>query len=127
MQITIEKAPSYDIYVRQSNDLVAPMIDALMKHEIDTVGRIAERSAELMRNVMLEAGLEYHTPMTQKVIQSIRSIRSKHRIPVYYTFDAGPNLILLTLDKHVDQVMKLLPDVKIQVSGVGGGISDADL
>lgn len=127
MQITVEKAPSYDIYVNQSNELVAPMISALEKHDIDTVGRISERSAELMRNVMLEAGLEYHTPATQKVIQSVHSIRSKHKIPVYYTFDAGPNLILLTLDKHVEQVIKLLPDIEIQVSGVGGGIIDANL
>lgn len=127
MQITVEKALSYDIYVRESNALVEPMIEGLKNHEIDTVGRIAERSAELMRNVMLEAGIEYNTPMTQKLIQKVRSIRSKYRIPVFYTFDAGPNLILLTLEKHVDQIIKLLPDVKIQVSGVGGGISDADL
>ncbi|MFA5485600.1 MAG: diphosphomevalonate decarboxylase [Bacilli bacterium] len=127
MQITVEKAPSYDIYVRESNALVEPMIEGLKKYEIDTVGRIAERSAELMRNVMLEAGIEYHTPTTQKLIQKVRSMRSKHRIPVFYTFDAGPNLIILTLEKHVEQIIKLLPDVKIQVSGVGGGISDADL
>lgn len=125
MQITVEKAPSYALYVRQSNELVAPMIDALQKHEIDTVGRLAERSAELMRNVMLEAGIEYQTPATQKLIQTIKAIRSKYKIPVFYTFDAGPNLILLTTDKHVDTIIKLLPDIQIQVSGVGDGISDA--
>ena len=78
-----------------------------------------------MRNVMLEAGLEYHTPKTQQLIQKVKAIRSKHKIPVYYTFDAGPNLILFTLDEYVNKVIRLLPEVKISVSGVGGGITSA--
>lgn len=125
MQLTVEKAASFSVFVQQCEELVEPMIKAINAHEIDTVGKISERSAELMRNVMLEAGIEYHVPETQKLIQTIKAIRSKHHIPVYYTFDAGPNLILLTLAQHVDKVIELLPGIKIEVSGVGGGISDA--
>lgn len=125
MQITIEKAKSYADYVKQSNESVEPLITALKENDIDAVGRIAERAAELMRNVMLEAGLEYHTPKTQQLIQKVKAIRSKHKIPVYYTFDAGPNLILFTLDEYVNEVIRLLPEVKISVSGVGGGITSA--
>ena len=126
MQITVEKSKSYSIYVKESNDLVEPLIEALNAKDIEAVGHISERSAELMRNVMLEAGLEYHTPKTQKLIQTIRSIRSKHKIPVFYTFDAGPNLILFTLEQYVNDIIRLLPDVEIQVSGVGGGITNAN-
>lgn len=125
MQLTVEKAASFSVFVQQCEELVEPMIKAINAQEIDTVGKISERSAELMRNVMLEAGIEYHVPETQKLIQTIKAIRSKHHIPVYYTFDAGPNLILLTLAQHVDKVIELLPGIKIEVSGVGGGISDA--
>ena len=124
MQLTVEKAPSYGLFVQECQDLVDPMIKALKAQEIDTVGKLSERSAELMRNVMLEAGIEYHVPETQKLIQSIKAIRSKHHIPVYYTFDAGPNLILLTLADHVDKIIELIPGIKIEVSGVGGVISD---
>lgn len=124
MQLSVEKSPSYPAYVAQSNALVEPMIAALKTKDIVKVGRLSEQSAELMRNVMLEAGIEYHTDETRKLIQEIHSIREIHEFPVYYTFDAGANLILITLEQYVDRIVSLLPKIKIEVSEVGGGISD---
>lgn len=124
MQLCVEKAKSFAQFAAQSNALVEPMISALTAKDIDEVGELSEQSAELMRNVMLEAGIEYHTPATQKLINTILSIREQHNIPVYYTFDAGPNLILLTTEAYVDKVLALLPNVKTEIGMVGGAISD---
>lgn len=124
MQLSVEKAPSYKAFVEESDSLVSPLTHALIEKDLVKVGTMAERNAEFMRNVMLEAGLEYHTPKTQELIRRIKNIRSQERINVFYTFDAGPNLILLAEESDVNAIIKLLPDYKIEVSKVGGGISD---
>lgn len=124
MQLCAEKSPSFNKYALESNALVPPMIKALQAHDLQRMGELCEQSAEMMRNVMLEAGIEYHVPLTQKIIHDIQSLRAKHHIPVYYTFDAGPNLILFTTDEYVEVVTKHLKDTKIVVSGIGGPISD---
>lgn len=122
MQLSVEKAPSYTSFVRESALLVEPLIDGLIRNDLALVGKIAEENAEFMRNVMLEAGLEYHTPATQALIEKIKNIRKNHNIPMYYTFDAGPNLILLCEQENVDKIVALLNGVDLQVSKVGGPI-----
>lgn len=124
MQLCADKSPSFATFAKESNALVAPMIDALEKRDLDGVGKLSEQSAEMMRNVMLEAGIEYHTPATQKLIHDVRTLRNKYNIPVYYTFDAGPNLILLTTEDHVAAIVDRLPSLQIIPSTIGGAISD---
>lgn len=123
MQLSVEKAPSFANFAEQSNNLVPEMIAALEARDINAVGELSEQSAEMMRNVMLEAGIEYHNKQTQKLINDIHSLRETLNIPVYYTFDAGPNLILLTTAEYVDAVLSHFPNIEVQVSSVGGGIS----
>ncbi len=127
MQLSVEKARSFPSYINKCSSLVAPMIDALEKKDLHAIGKISEQSAELMRNVMLEAGVDYHSPKTQVMINRIHTLQDKYHLPVYYTFDAGPNLILLTTEEYVDQILPHLSDVETIVSKVGGGISDEDI
>ncbi len=127
MQLCVEKAPSFSSFIAKCSELVAPMIEALEKKDLAAIGDLSEQSAELMRNVMLEAGVDYHTPKTQIMINRIHTLREQYNLPVYYTFDAGPNLILLTTAEHVDAILAHLDDVETVVSKVGGGISDENL
>ena len=127
MQLCVEKSRSFPTYVTKCSEMVAPMIEALEKQDLKAIGEISERSAELMRNVMLEAGVDYHTPKTQVMINRIHTLRDKYNLPVYYTFDAGPNLILITTKDYVDEILPHLRDVETVVSKVGGGIIDEDI
>lgn len=127
MKLSVEQAASYASFVENSEKMIPLMIEALKNKDLKTVGTIAEENAESMRNVMLEAGLEYHTPETQRLILKVKRIRSTVNIPVYYTFDAGPNLVLLTEEQYVDDVTALLmPKYEVVASQVGGAISDAN-
>ncbi|HZJ89327.1 MAG TPA: diphosphomevalonate decarboxylase [Bacilli bacterium] len=123
MQICVEKSPSFNNFVREGGHHVELMIDALLRNDLHAVGEIAEQNAELMYNVMLEAGLEYQTEATRKLIEKVKDIRKRKEIPVYYTFDAGPNLILLTEAEYVEDITKLLEGVRLEVSKVGGPFS----
>lgn len=123
MQLCVEKSPSFMSFIKESSRQIEPLIDALIHNDIKTVGEIAEQNAEFMRNVMLEAGLEYQTEKTRKLVETIKEIRKKHNIPVYYTFDAGPNLILLTEENYVEDITKLLEGIRLEVSRVGGPFS----
>jgi diphosphomevalonate decarboxylase len=64
--------------------------------------------------------INYWTDKTVKVIELVNKLRTQG-MPAYFTIDAGPNVKILTLDKHQDKILSELAnieDIQTIVSGV---------
>lgn len=67
--------------------------------------------------------LQYLNPVSEEVKGIVRNLNSKV-VKAGYTFDAGPNAHIITLDKYVEEIMIILSRLKCRmiVSSTGKGI-----
>lgn len=75
--------------------------DAILTRDFDKLSDIVELDSNLMHAVMMTSTppLFYWKPASLDLILNIRQWR-KHGLPVFYTFDAGPNAHLITTEKY---------------------------
>lgn len=98
---------------------------ALQTEDIELLAQVVEQDSDMMHGVMMTStpALHYWQPATLRVMEAVRIWR-KNSWPVFYTVDAGPNVHVLCLSSHVDQVVSGLaqiPDVnQVLVASPGG-------
>ena len=120
MDKTSDDSVYYPAWVKQSAIDMEGMINAINKQSISELGEIAQSNALRMHASLMAVNMWYFEPDTLKVMNYVRD--KQKEIPVYFTMDAGPNVKLLTLKKHVEAIKKDLGDqfelIECQ-SGVG--------
>ena len=99
--------------VDEVRKLIPQIKEAIKKKDIQTTGEILEKDCIYMHAVMMSStpALYYWNSGTMNVIHETLKLR-KEGIPVYFTIDAGPNVHLITEDKHVSTVEEAV--LKIQ-------------
>jgi diphosphomevalonate decarboxylase len=122
MQTTVKTCKIYNDWVKNSERRIKPMIDAIANKDLQTVGELAQIDCldmhETMR--MSSPSINYWTDKTMKIIDLVNNLR-RSGIQCYFTIDAGPNVKILTLEKHQEQILseiKNIEDVQTIVSGV---------
>jgi diphosphomevalonate decarboxylase len=110
MRHTVETSPYYPAWVQDAEAEVPRALELLKKKDLEGLGTLAERNAWRMHCTSLAADppLSYLLPGTLALISALRRAREAG-IPVYFTLDAGPNPVLLTLAQHeaaVEQVAR---------------------
>lgn len=99
---------------------------ALAKKDLKAFGQIVEQEALEMHSIMLTSNppLIYWLPESIEVMKLCQQMREE-KIPVYFTFDAGPQPILICLQKDTKKVLKTINTVrsikKIIVNKPGDG------
>lgn len=99
---------------------------AILARDLSTLGEVMELDALTMHAVMMTSrpSLLYWLPGTVAVMHAVRAWR-REDIPAYFTIDAGPNVHVITLPEHADEVrrrLQALPDVQeTLVCGTGKG------
>lgn len=120
MDITSSTSPYFEAWTQSSEEDGHKLTEALIKHDIWTVGNIAQTNALKMHASLLAVNMWYFEPSTIEIMNSVRELQKE--IPVFFTMDAGPNVKIITLDKHVQAVMDILPKgIKTVVCHAGEG------
>lgn len=108
MDKTSDDSVYYPAWVKQSAIDMEGMISAINRQSITELGEIAQANALRMHASLMAVNMWYFEPDTLKVMNYVRD--KQKEIPVYFTMDAGPNVKLLTLKKHVEEIKKDLGD-----------------
>ena len=106
MKKTINTSHIYKSWVGRSENRINPMINAIKNRDIHTVGQLAEHDALEMHACMRagEPPVDYFLPETHTAIELAQKLRLTG-LPCYVTIDAGPNVKIITLDQHVEQII----------------------
>lgn len=128
MQQTVKTSPFLKTRLTELPSKIKKIKGAIVDWDFETVGSIAENDALEMHACMLTTHppLLYWNRATVSTMECVWMMRERE-IPVYFTIDAGPNVVLLTPAKHLSEVKKTLteenlttPDLLIE-SNMGPG------
>lgn len=108
MKSTVETSPYYPAWAIDAEAELPRAQAAIAARDLDLLGALAERNAWRMHATALAADppLCYLKPQTLALILALPKARASG-VPVYFTLDAGPNPVLLTLAKFENQVAEL--------------------
>ena len=108
MRSAVETSPYYPAWAQDAEGEVPRAAAAISRHDLATLGELSERNAWRMHATSLAADppLCYLKPQTLALIQALPKARAAGT-PVYFTLDAGPNPVLLTLAAHEAKVEAL--------------------
>jgi diphosphomevalonate decarboxylase len=98
--------------VESSGDLLDRMRTAILAHDLETVGELAEHSCLALHALMLTTrpALIYWNAATVAAIHTVRELRSGG-LPVYFTIDAGPQVKALCRPEDAPVVAAALAEV----------------
>ncbi len=79
---------------------------AVLSRDWETLGQVMEMDALAMHAVMMTStpSLLYWQPGTLAIMRAVRAWR-EGGLPAYFTIDAGPNVHIITLPEHHDEVV----------------------
>jgi len=122
---TSRTSPLFPTFVEQCGRLAGEAQAAVENRDFERLARVAELSAQTMHGLCLTATppILYVRPSTIEVIELVCDLNRTH--PLFYTLDAGPNPILVTLAPHAEAVERELTsrfgEIEIVRAGIGGG------
>jgi len=108
MALTVETSPYYPAWVRDAEAEIPRATAAIAARDLEALGALSERNAWRMHATALGAAppLCYLLPGTLALILALPVAR-RRGVPVWFTLDAGPNPVLLTLASHEAEVERL--------------------
>lgn len=112
MQATSTTSPFYDAWIASSADALDRMRAAVIAHDLETVGELAEHSCLALHSLMLTTrpALIYWNPATIAAIHTVRELRDGG-VPAYFTIDAGPQVKVLCRPEDAAAVAAALGNV----------------
>lgn len=114
MQATSASSPFYPAWVASSGEGLDRMRAAILAHDLEAVGELAEHSCLCLHSLMLTTrpALIYWNAATVAAIHTVRELRAGG-LPVYFTIDAGPQVKALCRPEDA-------PAVAAALGGVSG-------
>ncbi len=105
MRHTVETSPYYEAWVADAEVEVTRAAALIRARDLAALGTLAERNAWRMHATALAADppVCYLRPSTLAILEQLSPAR-RRGLPVYFTLDAGPNPVLLTLADHESAV-----------------------
>ncbi len=113
------RLPSYQDFVKSSEALVTPMLEAIEAKDLNRLGPLIEQSSDLLHFTIRQTGIDFYLPETYELLKKLVPLKAKY--PLFYTIDAGPNVKLLTSKQYVSDITKALSDYHLIVTGIGKG------
>ena len=102
MRAAVETSPYYSAWVRDAEASVPVASDLVAARDLGGLGALIERNAWRMHATSLAAAEPtcFLRPATLAVIERVAQLR-RDGLPAYFTLDAGPNPVVLTLAPRV--------------------------
>ncbi|VDG19748.1 diphosphomevalonate decarboxylase [Lactobacillus plantarum] [Lactiplantibacillus mudanjiangensis] len=106
MARVVATSPYYSAWVKTAHRDLARMRKAILKKDLNAVGRIAETNAMRMHalNLSADPAFNYFTPDTLTAIKVVQDLRA-NGINCYYTLDAGPNVKIICASTDTAAIM----------------------
>lgn len=127
MRQSVATSPYYKVWPEiVAHDMVA-IKQAILAHDIDAIGQIAETNALRMHALTLSAdpGFTYFNSDTLRAMNAVRTLRESG-INCYFTIDAGPNVKVIYDQRNrqpiYDALAKQFGKERLVVSKPGSGI-----
>ncbi len=128
MKQTVATSSLYQKRLRDLPKTLETVRNAILRKDLPTLLEATMRESSNMHAVMLDTWppITYLNDVSKQIMASIIDFNNAAgEIKAGYTFDAGPNAHVFTVEKHVDEVKKVLAEVegvqKILVCKVGFG------
>jgi diphosphomevalonate decarboxylase len=114
MQRTVATSRYYKLWPDQVENDLRNLITAIKTHNFTLLGETAEANAIAMHALALTSNpaILYSTSTTITMIEKIWRRRASG-LNIYFTQDAGPNLILLFLQQDVDKIKHEFPELEV--------------
>jgi len=111
MAQTVETSPYYPAWVKDAEAEIPRATAAIAARDLEALGALSERNAWRMHATAFAADppLCYLLPGTLGLILALPAAR-RRGVPVWFTLDAGPNPVLVTLASHEAEVERLARD-----------------
>jgi diphosphomevalonate decarboxylase len=103
----------YSDFVSVANPHIEQIIRALLARNIAKLGALYEEENYLFRQICLKTKptLDYWTKATDDILDKVANLRNDG-IPAYAGTDAGPNVHIFTVPKHVERVIRTIQEVE---------------
>ena len=106
-------AEIYSEFVSVANHHIEGISTAVLERDIGKLGALYEKENYLFRQITLKTVpiLDYWTNATHKILDKVANLR-EDGIPVYAGTDAGPNVHIFTMPKHVERVIRTIQETE---------------
>ena len=115
MKLSKETCPEqfYSEFVRVADPHIQQISEALSTRDISKIGPLYEKENYFFRQVCLKTvpPLDYWTHVTENIFNKIENLRNEG-IPAYAGTDAGPNVHIFTLPRHVERVIRTIQEAE---------------
>lgn len=128
MKMTLKTNPIYKHWVKYEEDVVLKqIINAIKQKDFEKFSNLTILSSNGLHAMMLYTSprIVYLNEVSHQIIDRILGLNEEGEIKAAYTFDAGPNAIIFTLEEYLNEVINSLSDIvskeNILVTHVGSG------
>lgn len=115
MKLSTKTCPEqlYSNFVNIANQHIEQISTALLARDIAKLGALYEKENSLFRQICLKTipPLDYWTKVTHDILDKVANLRNDG-IPAYAGTDAGPNVHIFTVPKHVERVIRTIQEVQ---------------
>ncbi|TFG17885.1 MAG: hypothetical protein EU530_09995 [Promethearchaeota archaeon] len=119
-------SPLYLAWCLSRKNSVFDFLKAIYNEDLEKIGMLAEEDSRKLHEIHISAGLgqRYWTEETLELMNYVLKKRMEG-IPLYYSIDTGPSVVLLTFKKFEEEILEELDniidrDLKIYKGSIGG-------
>ena len=121
MQITVEKSKLYKERIKNINKTLDSVRTAILNRDFQDLAKHIMLDSDNMHACINETGIKYLDNTSHKIKQIIKNINNT-QIKAAYSFDAGPNAHIITLEKYLPLIMKKFAGYDKIISKPGQGV-----
>ncbi len=113
MQRCVQTSPSFMHRIAEAEARVEKVKNAILEKDFETIAIETMHDSDRMHSIITEATpqFSYLNAASHNVINTIKAFNS-NSIKAAYTFDAGPNAHIITLQKHAKNLKEILQKIK---------------
>ncbi len=120
-------SPFYDIWMKTRKSQIKKFINALIDENFQTLGEMSEYDTLQLHAITMtgtpDKNLILWTPETISIMHLTRKLRNQG-IPVYFSIDTGPSVVLLTRTEFTKGILENLTNLNdnfnINIGKIGG-------
>ena len=124
MQISVKKSTLYRKRINTLTKTLDSVKMAITNKNFPDLAKLIMRDSDNMHACINETGIQYLNDTSENIKQIIKRLNNT-QLKAAYSFDAGPNAHIITLEKHIPELRHALSKVsyvKIIVSKPGAGV-----